>query len=308
MNLTRDTVKRLAFAKYLLSLGKRQMTLHEPYASVSLLLFHDATEHLLGLVSEHVGVGKSDLKFKEYWGAIHDKRPNYDLPDRIAMERFNKARVALKHHGQQHSRAQLEEFQTSVLNFCDKVVADIFDTTLDAVSLSEFIVNERVRKSLKRAREAFERGETRKVRYLCALGFDDLMKSSELPKSRHFFGDQFSFDYWYKSVPYVYLDEGRGADSNVEEFFKFIQKSLNALQDRMRIILMGIDFRLYARFHSITPRVGYSWNGKRKISERETPELTHQDVEFCIEFVIDAAFNLQDRSFTVPTYNSSVTR
>ncbi|MGD0208252.1 MAG: hypothetical protein ABSC89_11650 [Verrucomicrobiota bacterium] len=309
MNLTRDEVKRLAFAKYLLSLGKRQIKLHEPFASVSLLLFHDATDHLLGLVSERVG-SKENKEFMEYWKLINGARPGYVLPDRVGMERFNRARVALKHKGLQHSRTQLEEFQNLVESFFNKVIADIFQTTLDAVSICEFISNDKVRKFLKRAGESYERGETRKVRCLCALGFDELMKSSELPKLQHFFDEEFSFDfdYWYGSVPYVYLDEGRGADLNVEEFFKFIKKSLNGLQDRMRIISMGIDFRLYARFHSITPRVEYSWNRKRKISERGIPELTHQDVEFCIEFVTDVALNLQDRSFTVPTYNSSVLR
>jgi hypothetical protein len=303
MKLTRHEVNRLAFAKYLLSLGKRQIKLHEPFASVSLLLFHDATDHLLGLVSEHVGAKESKV-FMDYWERVHDAPPAYELPDKVRMGRFNQARVALKHKGLQHSRTQLEEFQNLVLSFFDKVVVDIFNTRLDAISLCELITNDKVREILKRAGEAHERGEIRKVRYLCALGFDELIKSSELPKSRHFPNEGFSFDYWYKGVPYVYLDEGRGADSNVEEFFKFIQKSLNALQDRMRIISMGIDFRLYARFQAITPGIRYSLNWKRKIHERGTPELTHQDVEFCIEFVTDVAFNLQDRSFTVPTYDS----
>jgi hypothetical protein len=259
MNLTRHEVKRLAFAKYLLSLGKRQLKLHEPFASVSLLLFHDATDHLLGLVSERVG-SKENKEFMEYWKLIHDARPAYTLPDCVGMERFNRARVALKHKGLQHSRAQLEEFQNLVLSFFDKVIADIFNTTLEAIFLCEFISNEKVQKFLMRAGESYERGETRKVRCLCALGFDDLIKSSELPKSRYFFNEEFSFDYWHGSVPYVYLDEGSGADLNVEEFFKFIKKSLNALQDRMQIVTMGIDFRLYARFRSITPTVWYSWH------------------------------------------------
>jgi hypothetical protein len=303
MKLTRDEVRRLAFAKYLLSLGSRQIKLHEPFASVSLLLFHDATDHLLGLVSEHVGAKESKV-FMDYWQWVHDARPAYELPDKVRMGRFNQARVALKHKGLQHSRTQLEEFQNLVMSFFDKVIADIFNTTLDAISLCEFITNDKVREILKRAGEAHERGETRKVRYLCALGFDDLIKSSELPKSRHFPNEEFSFDYWHGSVPNVYLDEGRGADLNVDEFFKFIKKSLNALQDRMQIITMGIDFRLYARFRSITPAIWYTWHGKRKISDRGKPELTNGDIEFCIEYVTDVAFNLQDRSFTVPTYDS----
>src|SRR6266496_2832550 len=117
MPLDETEMRRLAFARYLFTLGVSQSKAAEPLAPASLLTFHDAVELYLQLASERLNVGKAQPNFMEYWDFINPKLAPEELPQKESMRRLNKARVALKHHGTFPSKLDVESFRATTASF-----------------------------------------------------------------------------------------------------------------------------------------------------------------------------------------------
>src|SRR5436190_6993444 len=116
--MTPTLAQRLAFAKYLLAVGRAQVRQPEPLAAAGLLALHDAIEFANHVASEHLAATLSPrAQFLDYWDALDKVLNPRVLPERTAMERLNKARVALKHHGTMPSRLDLDSFAETAQRF-----------------------------------------------------------------------------------------------------------------------------------------------------------------------------------------------
>jgi hypothetical protein len=63
-----EVVRRLAYIRYLHSLGIEHARLPDPMSSAALLMFHDAVESFLLMAGEHLGA-PSIHEFEKYWDA-----------------------------------------------------------------------------------------------------------------------------------------------------------------------------------------------------------------------------------------------
>ena len=74
--------------------------------------------------------------------------------------------------------------------------------------------------------------------------------------------------------------------------------SINSIQESLKILSLGMDFRRYVKFDYITPFVTQVLSGKYvfDIDPRQNPP-TIEDCEFCLNFVIDSALKLQEFDF-----------
>jgi hypothetical protein len=97
--LDANTVRRLAFIRFLYAQGQDQAKRPQPLAATALLSFHDAMEMLLLLAAEHLKVNlPKGTTFEGYWDQIA-QQSGTQLPGRPAMRRMNNSRVNFKHHG-----------------------------------------------------------------------------------------------------------------------------------------------------------------------------------------------------------------
>jgi hypothetical protein len=110
-------LRRLAFIRYLYRLGVEQSNAPEALAPAAVLTFHDSIELFFQLASEVLNAGGSDLPFMKYFDALDDKLKPRTLGQRHSVQRMNKARVAIKHHGTMPSRADVEVFRVNVADF-----------------------------------------------------------------------------------------------------------------------------------------------------------------------------------------------
>lgn len=116
--LTKGQVQRLAFIKYLLSLARNQAKQPEPMACSSILVYHDAIELFLQLSCERLNVKTNEREqFLDYWDHLNLALKPRELPSRESMKKFNKSRVALKHHGTMPSRLELNDFSEMIERF-----------------------------------------------------------------------------------------------------------------------------------------------------------------------------------------------
>jgi hypothetical protein len=91
-------------------------------------------------------------------------------------------------------------------------------------------------------------------------------------------------------------------DRKLGEFVDRVKESIEALQDAIRILAMGIDYRRYSRFRFLTPVINRNVRDDYLITELPSDhKITSQDVGFCIEFVIETSIKLQEFDYSIPS-------
>lgn len=288
MSATREETVRIAFAKYLLSLAKQQILLTEPLASVGLLLLHDSVEHLLVLSCYRVGVDPRKSDFPGYWSLIEKSSSGITIPEKGRMGALNSARVALKHGGVQPSRAQLVEFQNLVLSFFDNVVPLIFGSSFDSINLTAFVVNDDARKRLESATAAIDADRFSDAVTETAFAFDKILKTSHIAR----YLERASMH----NVAFLYGDPS-GGNGNLRGYIDAINERMNELQQWITVLTLGIDFSRFAKFQTIVPELFTpSYCEEPKAFNRRSKDVpyTRVEAEFCLTFVIDSAFRIQE--------------
>jgi len=299
--ITLEESRRLAFSKYLLTLANAQSKQPEPLASAALLGFHDAIEFFLQVTSEKLNVGKPKIEFLEYWDLITPKLAPNELPQRESMRRLNKARVALKHHGTHPSRLDMDDFCGATNRFMEQATQLVFGVSISEISLVQFVICEEARLKLIEAIKNLTEGKLADSCCLAALAFDALVsdyenrKRDQYHRSPFFFGESLTFESSFFM--------GISGDRKMSSFVDKVRESIEAMQKTIKMVSLGLDFRKFTRFNLLTPEIIHFIGGQRQIVNRfaENYVLSADDASFCIDFVMESAFELQEFDFDVPT-------
>jgi hypothetical protein len=298
-----EAVKRLAFIKYLYNVGVEQTRKPEPLCWISLLTFHDAVELFLELSLEYHGSSRrlKDMRFMQYWDELNpilNKKGKPELTQKISMERLNEARVAFKHHGTPPSKAAIDDFKANVTSFFEENTPIVFDVKFAGVALVELVKCETTKNYLKEAEELLKQGKIEDSLNRIALAFAQLIddyesrKMDEFGRSPFFFGGKMHF------LSSFFI----GIKGKMGDFIDRTKESVEALQEAVKILSLGLDYKRYARFKLLIPHVDRYLDGKYKIVRIDRGSMgvpTVDDVNFCINFVIESALALQEFDFEV---------
>jgi len=293
-------LKRLSFIKYLFSIGLYQSHQPEPLYGVSILSFHDSVELFLQLSLEKLNIsisGKTDLRFHEYWDIIDKELKNTTLSQKESMKRLNRARVDLKHLGITPSKLDIESFRVTTLAFFRENCPIMFQIEFDDISLIDIIKYERPRELLKQVNRNFEEGSVYEAIQNLILSFEYLIQDYEDSKIDRFHGSPFFFG---KSKPLSSFHLGSLSQS--VEFKDFIDKmteSIKAIQNAIKILSFGLDYRKYVRYKSIVSSVEVLISDGGQVASYKHGEvkLSKEDLEFCINFIVESALKLQEFDF-----------
>lgn len=300
-------MERLAFIKYLYSVGVEQSKKAEPFCWASVLTFHDAVELFLELASEYLDVSKriKKIKFMEYWSLINPilkKREKDGLTKRISIDRLNTARVALKHHGTPPSKSAIGEFRTSVAEFFEENTPIVFDIRFPEVSLISIVQYKDTRRRLFQAQKLLREGKIDDALVKVAISFVQLIDDYEDKKKDEFGRSPFFLGSVYSAAIVSEDDEIEELGMCLDD----VVDSIDSLQDAVKILSLGLDYRRYAKFKLLTPVVV-----RRRSEEKKKFYVTREnrrgskgkpsleDAQFCIDFVIESAIVLQEFDFEV---------
>lgn len=275
--------RRLAFIKYVLTLGKEQSQRSEPNCAVALLHIHDGVELLLQLAAERLDVRVDrNTPFLGFWPILGNALGR-DLPHHGAMKRLNEARVGLKHHGHLPSRVDVRDLVEAAASFVRDIAPSVFGLAWDDVSQADFIHSERARGFVKEAEESFARAELDACRIACRKAYETLM--TEYSPFRK------ESDSIHAQMPYEILATfGTPAQSPLE----WIMIELTTLRQEVGALATGLDPRRVKYFVDTTPIVAHSANWKWHVVEVvKRPPATTAEAEFCLEFVLDAAMKIE---------------
>jgi hypothetical protein len=322
VNIDKTTMERLTFIKYLYNTAVDQSGKPEPQCSLSLLAFHDSVEFFLQLTAMYLGVNKKAPNFMDYWGLI-DTAPGKKgtpLNQKESMRRLE-ARGQLKHQGIRPSKLDIEGYREDVKNFFMQNTKLVFDLEFAKLSLIDLVQFDRVRDRLNEAQKALDKDMIKIALADVAIAFKLLIGEYESTKTRRFGLSPFfpgkSFQHingkdifregynntFFNSVSDIgkhTLDKSVNVKKLVD-FIDSVSESMESIQNTLKLISLGIDYRKYVKFRLYIPAILWSM-GEPIIQERDwgsrgLPKI--EDVSFCINFVIEFAIALQEFDFVI---------
>ncbi len=302
--LNPNTVRRLAFIRFLYGQGLEQAARPQPLAAAALLSFHDAVEMFLLLAAEYLGVGLDrHTTFDGYWTQI-DAQAGIQLSSRNAMRRMNNDRVNFKHHGSIPSATDLDQFRGDVTTFFTDATRAVFDVDFTTIDMIDLVTQREALTRLRNAETQANEGEYVEALALLSEAFEDLLsdyasrKRTTDASTPYTFGPENGFDRF--TADYLSRD-GAGYGMHLKGVGRHLQEvtdSLEAMQRAIRVLAVGLDYRRYARFEMLVPDIVRRFgDGHREVRPSPGLEVGHQDYQFCRQFVIETALHLAELDF-----------
>jgi len=305
--LDKSVVNRLAFVKYLYITSVEQSEKPEPLCSASILMFHNAIELFFQLASEYLDANiGSNVEFMNYWDKLNPKLPTgKEVTQKESIRRLNKARVSLKHHGILPSKLDIESLRASATNFFEENTPIIFGIKFSEISLIELVQCEETKNNLKDAEKLLTENKIEDALVKIAIAFAQLIddyekrKIGQFGRSPFFFGEPLTFLSSFDIGFDIGID--RNQMGRLAEFIDKVKKSIESLQNAVKILSLGIDYKRYVKFSLLTPFIARTLGGyhisRRSYGSKGIP--TVEDVKFCINFVIESSITLQEFDFNI---------
>lgn len=287
-------ISRLALIKHLYNVGVEQSKQTETLSAFSILSFHDSIEMFLKLAAEHLSIKSDNFKFLEYWDHI----PSLTLKE--SMRNLNARRVNIKHKGLLPSKSDVEISRVNTIDFFEQNTQPIFDIYFKDVSLLTLISYSDVKIGLEKAQSALNANRIEECIELAAFAFDDLINNYSMSKSSglyapFFFGQDMTFI----SSFLLGINRHDKTLGNLSEFIDKTKESIVSLQDVIKIISFGIDYRRFVKFKLLTPLVTRTIGGRQIGQVWGKRKWTKENCQYCINFVLDSSIKLQEFDFSI---------
>lgn len=240
-------------------------------------LAQDCVEMLLGAIAKAWNLGlKPRTDFDDLVQAIDtaaQERQHQALPERQRLRDLNRARVNFKHFGQVPRSDASARYVSYASEFLYAACSRLLGIDAAAVSLSDLVIDDRIREQLKAAESAFHEG-----------AFRDALSAAAL--AVHHLNEQ--FDSYFPQCKIG------GASSQVAPGVDALAAYVNALRAAMIVSQLGLDQRLFWAFHAHAPIVNMSRTGSVQfVHGRAFPE-SRDGAELCVGFARDLAIAVQE--------------
>lgn len=290
-------IKRLSLIKYLYQIGIEQSRQSETFASFSILSFHDSIEMFLKLLAEHKNIRSDKLNFLDYW----TKTPSLTLKE--SMRNLNSRRVNIKHKGLLPSKSDIEISRVNATDFFEQNTLPQFGIDFNQISLLDLILYGEVKDNLVIASKSLDNNEIEKCIEHSALAFDDLIHSYEESKESYFGKSPFYFGKDLSFLSSIHIGIGKEFEGRtgrkLDDFIDRVKESLEGIQNAVKILSFGIDYKKYSKFKLLTPTVTRFIGGNRSAEIYGKKKWTKENCQFCIDFVIESSLKLQEFDFDI---------
>ena len=170
-------LKRLSFAKYLVSIGNLNSENVIPFSSTAILNYHDAIEFLFDLILEENGLSSNDLSFMGCFDKINEIiEENNKNPSllRGGLEKLKDKRKNLKHKGYFPSENDIEEAKSLTNNLFIELCDKIYSLKYEEINLVHLLNDSKTKEYLLQINKNDD--DTNIIRNL-SLAFEFLLKN-----------------------------------------------------------------------------------------------------------------------------------
>jgi hypothetical protein len=260
-------------------------------------MLHDAMELFLDLACEHLGVTEKVKEFKDYWALVNVKleaNGKAKLSQQAPAMRLNKGRVSLKHYGGHPAKMDLEAYRNTAREFFTDNCPLVFDVSLGSISMVEFVEPESARQKVEAAIQYHREGKLDEAAGELVIGFEIMRYhyvesgAGDHADPALLFGPSLAFA--EMRLRGLGVLGGRDAGHALTDTVRCVEK----LKSAMQMLGLGIDLRRYTRFRSLMPVCMKMLGGNYVLQEIKKIERDSQSIQYCIDFVIEAAIQMAD--------------
>jgi hypothetical protein len=294
--LSPNTIKRLAFIRFLYSQGLEQAARPQSLAATALLSFHDAVEMFLLLAAEHRGVNLDrNTTFDGYWTQVA-AQAGVQLPSRNAMRRMNNSRVNFKHHGSIPSATDLDQFRGDVTTFFTDAAQAVFAADFTSLDMTDLVTQPAALTRIRDAEVSASQGDYVAALALLWEALGELLYDYADRKRISDNSTIFSFGPEHRFGTYA-VDHIAKIDPSFDSHIGAMTEAIREMRHALGILAVGLDYRRYARFDMLRPRVDRFIDGHWEVHPVPGILLGDEEYEFCKLFVIEAAIHLAEMDF-----------
>lgn len=238
----------------------------------------------------------------DYWDLFSDALGPGRFPQKEAMRRLNKSRVALKHSGTLPSKLDIEAFRSATTLFFQEATRLVFELEFKEISLIEYVPSEEAREHLRKAESLSEDSHFNDATVEIALAFEKMITEYEADKRELGIGSPFFFgeDMTFLSSFHIGLDRHEFRD--IANFVDGVKESIEAMQRAVKILALGLDYRKYSKFKLLIPHVSRVISGDYIVQQPvmgRRPKPDDEYVKFCIDYVIECAIKLNEFNYSI---------
>jgi hypothetical protein len=289
MKLSSDHVRWLSLIRYqaitAVELSRRPM----PVAMLAVNGLHDAVEAMLGLAAEHRGIPlRNRADFLQIFEAVAGEVPEI-AHHRSPLKALNDGRVGYKHSGNVLDRMTIERHRVNVMNFLVEASQHTLGQAFEIVNMTGFIADSEARGLVEQAEVLWSAGRSLEALAVLRMAFRRLVRDYEERKAWSPGRSLFTTEPQMRPMRL----HGDPQDDHIHTW-------LEALDERVKLLALGVDLTRYAYFEAHTPLVRYNL-GTGSPQEYEpiegAPDPTDDVFQRCHRFVIDTALSLAEADF-----------
>jgi hypothetical protein len=316
------TLRRLIFAKRLFMHGALHSDRNtELDRFLAIHHFDNAVELLLKIIATKEGIVSStrkDPSFRDLWNELNSKlgakSPPYSLPLKDQIFTLRDTRNLAQHQGDAPPHESVIKYEGYTKDFLVKCFKDIFDCDFEKVYASSLVNDEKLRAALIEAETSIESGNAEQSIKASAKAFGYL----KIKEREHFsnsrlrslttFGvlDRYdsvrvgtihSFERFEQNINEKINDAMQNLTDQLNKKFadraEKINKFAEALEEELAILKLGVDYKEFKQFSSISPYVLFTGGGGLMIGDVQKENITIQNALFCHDFVLETTLRLQ---------------
>ncbi len=306
--LTSDQMKRLAYIKYLYKFGVELSKKMKPLRCFSILTFHDAVELFLRLgleVHEEILEKTKDFNPKKNESILESLLRRFEeggltLPYKEGIKKLNIIRNNLKHSGILPSDDDIEKCRLDVSRFFEENTPKLFNIEFSEITLSEIIANDKARKYLKKAESSIKTDKKSAFLNVCEAY---RCLRSDLRDFKEFYLSIYTPTETLSEIERKYK-HGYLIKRAIEELANNIEsglyETLPEIYETLNILILGADYNKYKTFKKIIQKYNVIikpsevYRMRSLTGEDPLDKITIDEIEFCINFVIDLALSIQE--------------
>jgi hypothetical protein len=300
-SLTPVQVQWLALIRYQVSVADQQSRQPMPLSMLGINTLHDAVESMLGLIVEvqNLPEPKGNGTFMELFGTVTADQPGLS-GHRGKVRDLNDTRNGFKHHNRYADAGMIERLRVNGADFLAEAARIVLDVDLATISLTALITEQIPRLLVERAEKHWRDGEGDEALADLRRAFDAQVKSYERSKSWDPYRSVFDTRPPSGGYTSAKARQASALGAFGDPVNDHLEKWLQALDERVKLIGLGVDMRRWAYLDAHAPEIHYtSMTPEGRTHRREgVPEPRGEVFQRCHRFVIDTALALGAEDFT----------
>jgi|GEM_PF-7078241 len=297
-----EILNRLAFIKYLYTIGLSQARQTEQNAFVSILSFHDAIDWFMNLACLKMGIDEKSKKDRLptkkqfiYLMDYFDIIPNLSM--RHGVDKINSRRTGLKHHFQIPAKIEVSECETIATLFFEENTKLIFNIVFDSISILDTINNELIREPLKNAVLLIKQNKFEDAAYEIAKSFSELFLIDSHPRTKQplIKGEIQYGDQMIPNSSFYESSEINSFKRTVQSLIRKYDRNFRIVSETTQVLALGFDYRKYNKVKPLIPSVFKQYDGTYQFGRiHDSSLLTPENLNFAIDYILECSMKLQE--------------